>query len=120
MAKWNTARVVEQTLTDGSKVYDIELHDGHPPSDDLKEQEYMDTDKLIGHMDPNVPFHRIQQHERGYLDNLKKQITDAGGVKNALWLKRKPDGSPLVWEGHHRIVAAKELGIKQLPVTWKE
>lgn len=52
-------------------------------------------------------------------DTMKKtgkMPTDGKGIENLPFIGVAYDGVPWVWEGNHRIMAAKDLGFKDLPV----
>jgi ParB-like chromosome segregation protein Spo0J len=40
-----------------------------------------------------------------------------GGISSPILICRSRTGRPIVFNGHHRIAAALECGIKELPVT---
>lgn len=74
----------------------------------------MTIDELKKYIDPNVSLNNIRSQERSYLDNLKRQISQ-NGIQQPLQLKRY-NNTFLIWDGNHRLAAAEELGIKELPV----
>lgn len=52
---------------------------------------------------------------RGYIDHLKDQIERTGYVEEPLEIR----GGRL-WDGHHRLLAAHELGHTHVPVVHKD
>jgi hypothetical protein len=57
-------------------------------------------------------------HGEGYLDDLKSQIA-TNGIKNPVEATKLDNGHTLLTEGHHRVMAARELGINTVPVVFK-
>jgi len=58
---------------------------------------------------------RLTADGRATIDSLKKSIQQKG-ITDPLILKVHPNGRAFIGEGNHRLQAAKELGIEQLPV----
>lgn len=87
-----------------NKIAQIESHNQMMPIEDLKK-----------YVDPNVPLNRIRADERNYLEHLKKQIKEKGILQPLQLIPYR--NSYLITDGHHRLAAAEELGIKELPVV---
>ncbi len=56
---------------------------------------------------------QLDTEGRAKVDSLKKDI-EANGVQEPLVVSRRGD---LLVDGHHRAIAAIELGLKKVPVT---
>jgi len=67
--------------------------------------------------DPNIPLVRLWEEEKPYIQNLMRDIKEHG-IREPIQIKETPGGGQIVWEGHHRLVAAQQLGIKDIPVEF--
>lgn len=61
----------------------------------------------------------IQNNERIGLDIIKSDIKK-NGLKEPIIVRKTPQGEISIEDGHHRLAAARELGIKEIPVKWGE
>jgi hypothetical protein len=57
-------------------------------------------------------------HDDDYVENLKANIA-AQGLKNPIEATKLDSGETLLTEGHHRVMAARELGMTHIPVVFK-
>jgi hypothetical protein len=57
-------------------------------------------------------------HNEDHLDDLKKDISTKG-MKTPVEATRLDNGETLLTEGHHRVIAARELGLTHIPVVFK-
>lgn len=71
------------------------------------------TAEAVKMADPNVPLHRIRKEEGAYLDNLKADIRKNGMKKPIVIVNGR------VFDGAHRLAAAEDLGLKEVPVVYE-
>ncbi len=58
-----------------------------------------------------------QEEKRQYMEKLKNVIRSRKGKMEVPFLEYDVDGRPTDHEGRHRAIAARELGVKKIPVT---
>jgi hypothetical protein len=77
----------------------------------------MTTSQLSEIADPNVPLARLWEEEQPYIKKLMADIKERG-IKKPVTVVVYSDGSRKLWEGHHRLVAAQQLGLTDIPVRY--
>ena len=60
----------------------------------------------------------FDSHDDDYVENLKTNIA-AQGLKTPIEATKLDSGETLLTEGHHRVMAARELGMTHIPVVFK-
>jgi len=83
----------------------------------VKLPDRMTVGELVDIADPNVPLAKLWKEERPYIEKLMRDI-EASGMKRPVTVVVYPDGSKKLWEGHHRLVAAQKLGLKDIPTRF--
>jgi diguanylate cyclase (GGDEF)-like protein len=74
--------------------------------------------ELLTMADPNVPIAKLRIEDRAYLDNLKAQIA-RDGILKPIELITTSDGRLMIDDGMHRLAAAEELGLDEIPIVIK-
>ena len=59
--------------------------------------------------DPNVPLDRLAVEDAAYIELLMERIRQEGQQEPIVVLQRK-DGTKIIWDGHHRLIALEKLG----------
>lgn len=72
--------------------------------------EYMNTGELIPYAG------NAKEHPEWQVEQIAQSIRQFG-FNDPVGVWTRPDGRPEIVEGHGRVLAAKELGIKRLPVV---
>ncbi len=75
------------------------------------------TAELAKIQDPNVPLARLWREDRANIEKLMSNIR-ASGVVDPVEVVVRKDGSKMLWDGHHRVVAAQKLGIDDIPIKY--
>lgn len=99
---------------------------GAVPTPLSKVEQFVPSDFEDGDWSNPIRMHSIDRetcmnhHEHGedYLDDLKSQIA-ANGIKTPIEATKLDNGHTLLTEGHHRVMVARELGLKNVPVVFK-
>lgn len=72
----------------------------------------MDTDELLSSKKQNGGF-RTNEQFNNLIEDIKSK-----GIKTPIELIANEDGSTEIYNGHHRLEAARQLGITQVPVKY--
>jgi len=85
----------------------------------------MPIDEVIKLSDPNVSLEKLRANERPYLDNLKKQIQEQGlreplEIESTAGSEAESYQDEYISNGNHRLAVLQELGVKDIPVRYKE
>ena len=83
----------------------------------VKLPDRMTVEQLADIADPNVPLAKLWKEEQPYIEKLMKDI-EVAGIKRPVTVVVYPDGRMKLWEGHHRLVAAQKLGLKDIPTKF--
>lgn len=110
---------------------DVEKHADHDQSthgnwaNAPRQRQSRDVAELLGIQDQNVLVDRLIENEGAYLDTL---IEGTGlwwmrgirehGVRDPIVIKVQDNGRETIWDGMHRLAAAVQLGLSELPVTY--
>jgi ParB/RepB/Spo0J family partition protein len=68
------------------------------------------------HIDSETFANSDEEHPERYAELLKS--VRKHGVKTPIQVRRIEDGEHFLEEGHHRVVAAREAGLKTIPVEF--
>lgn len=86
--------------------------------DHLNEVQFSSPHELAKHWDPNLKNPEAYRSWSGpkYIDNLKSDISQRG-IQNPIQVTDKY-GFPMLYDGHHRLIAAMDLGLEKVPWKW--
>jgi len=77
----------------------------------------MTVEKLEAIADPNISLKRLAVKDADHIEKLKEDIRIRGFV-NPVIIKKGRGIAPFILDGHHRVIAARQLGIKEVPVMY--
>jgi ParB-like chromosome segregation protein Spo0J len=72
--------------------------------------------------DPNVPLKELEISDERYLRALMRSIK-IEGFRDPILIEVRSNGTKMIYDGHHRLIALKKLGRKKAPVvegSWDE
>ncbi|KKN64754.1 hypothetical protein LCGC14_0488860 [marine sediment metagenome] len=74
------------------------------------------TEKVLGY-ETRFPLDKLAAAEPKTIARLTKEIK-AKGITEPIVIRVREDGSTIVWDGMHRLIVAKNLGISDIPIKY--
>jgi len=71
----------------------------------------------ISQLETRISLDLIRKDEAAEIERLTEKIREEG-LKEPITIMVREDGSRVVWDGMHRLIAAQTLGIKNIPVKY--
>lgn len=72
--------------------------------------------QVLGY-ETRFPLGKLEVAEPKLLERLTRKIKSEG-LREPITIRVREDGSLIVWDGMHRLIAARRLGIKNLPIKF--